>query len=218
MVDNLGDLKQEIRDLMRRIRVLESASPLGWSSVTEGALEIRSPEGLIVIGSAKVSGTLTGSGTFDWTGPMNLQGAQTITGPTTFTGQMTVNGPWKFVGNGQITGDVDVTGNIKILPGGKIQVGDMIIDPTGGGSVTFPGGAVVQADPGGGIRMIQGLNRVYVGSGLVSMQYGSRTIALSASGQRMDGLPTTPSSLANAAPVGTIWSDTSGQLFRVVTG
>ena len=63
--------------------------------------------------------------------------------------------------------------------------------------------------------MIQGTSRVYVGSGLVSMQLGSRSIAISASGIQMNGLDTIPSGLAGGAPPGTIWSD-GAELFRVV--
>lgn len=216
MVDFHGDLGQELRELKRRIRVLESASPLGYSSISEGALEIRSAEGLIVDGSARVDGTLSGSGTFSWTGGMTLAGSQNVTGPTTFTGQLTVNGPWKFVGSGEITGDVSVTGDIEILPGGRIKVDGMIIDPSGGGSVAFPNGAVVDADGLGGVQMRQGANKVFVGPSLVSMQYGTRSIWISASGQGMSGLPTTPSNLANGAVVGTVWMNTSGQMYRVV--
>lgn len=210
-VDHLGagGLAQEIQRIWRELRrvakaTLNNGSIGGAGLRVYGGGEIRFEQGggvrILGDGYIDIDGDLTGAGDLSWTGPWNLSGLGTVTGDVAWSG------------------DLNLTGNITVLPGGKIQVGDMIIDPADGGKVIFPNDAIVQADPGGGIRMIQGLNRVYVGSGLVSMQYGSRTIALSASGQRMDGLPTTPSSLANAAPVGTIWSDTSGQLFRVVTG
>lgn len=219
---------QRLKELERLVRRLLTQSPLGFSSITRGSLRVASNEGLIVEGSAKVSGwlivtgtervvgRLEGSGTFDWTGPMYLRGAQNITGDVTFTGHLTVTGPWTLVGAGEITGDVDLTGDIRVLSGGRILVGDMIIDPSGGGSVTFPGGAEVSADPGGGIRMIQGTNRVYVGSGLVSLQYGTRSWSVSGSGHRMGGAETIPSSLAGGAPAGTLWSSTSGDVYRVV--
>lgn len=219
MLRDLRDAWGWIQKLVRRVERVESGAFLENSSITEGRM--RFIGGLLLIdsgGTLQVIGTVTGAGTFDWTGPMNLQGAQTITGPTTFTGQMTVNGPWKFVGNGQITGDVSVTGDIEILSGGRIKVGNMIIDPTDGGTVTFPNGAVVQADGSGGVQMRQGANKVFVGPSLVSLQYGSRSISINASGQRMGGVPTTPASLANGAAVGCAWFDPTGQVYRVVDG
>lgn len=196
MVDSLGDLKQEIRDLMRRIRVLESASPLGYSSITEGALEIRSPEGLIVEGSAKVSGTLTGSGTFDWTGPVNLKGAQSVTGPTTFTGMMTVNGPWALNGNGEITGNVAVKsgGEIRVQGGG----GDVVLSSTYAAPRVNLGGA--QIDGGTSFTFTAGTNTVYFTGGTI----------------RIAGMPTRsaaqyPGSFPNA-----VVADASGNLYRIV--
>jgi hypothetical protein len=203
----------ELRDLVRE---RFTAAPLGYTSISEGALRIISPEGLIVEGSARVSGTLTGSGTFDWTGPMNLQGAQTITGPTTFTGQMTVNGPWKFVGNGQITGDVDVTGNIKVLPGGKIQVGGMTIDPfTGGGRIDFGDGRMIHAASGhlaiyDGTRFI-----VFNSTGVAINGGGGPTVTVGPGG--IQGVPTIPKSQAPPeAFVGAAVFDSNGALRRVV--
>ncbi|OIU88666.1 hypothetical protein BFN01_04275 [Microbacterium sp. AR7-10] len=198
------------------------------SSVTNGRTRFAGNESILVEGSGKVegwwivtgtqrvTGRLEGSGVFDWTGPMNLRGAQTVTGDVTYTGKLTVNGPWKLVGAGEITGNVKLTGDFELLPGGRIKVDGMIIDPSGGGSVTFPGGAEVSADPGGGIRMIQGANRVYVGSGLVSLQYGTRSYSISASGHRMGGLNVRESALANGAPAGTVWADESGGVYRII--
>lgn len=219
---------QELQELQQLVRGLLTQSPLGYSSITRGSLRVSSNEGLFVDGSAKVdgwlivtgtervTGRLEGSGVFDWTGPMYLRGAQSVTGQVTFNGQMTVNGPWELVGAGEITGNVDLTGDIRVLSGGRILVGDMVIDPSGGGSVTFPGGAEVSADPGGGIRMIQGANRVYVGSGLVSLQNGSRSYSISASGHRMSGLNERESALANGAPAGCVWADGSGGVYRII--
>lgn len=176
----------------------------GWIRIEDGGLSVTGTAD--VSGYLDITGRLQGSGNFAWSGPVNLTGVTTVTGP------LTVDGSWDLNGNGEIRG------NVTVLSGGRLKVGNMIIDPSGGGSISFPGGAVVDADPGGGVRMTQGTNRVYVGPGLVSLQYGSRTIAISASGQRMSGMPTTPSSLAGGASPGSVWSDTSGQLYRVVSG
>lgn len=217
-VDHIGSgaLNQELQRLWRELRRVAKAT-LQNASIGRGGLRVYDGGwirieggGLAVTGTQTVSGRLEGSGTFDWTGPMNLRGEQSVTGPTTFTGQLTVNGPWDLNGNGDITGNVGLTGNMT--------VGSMVIDPASGGSVTFPGGAMVQADPGGGVRMVQGSNRVYVGGGLVSMQMGTRSISISASGIQMSGLDVITSSLANGAPSGCIWTDGTGEVFEVVAG
>lgn len=202
MVDILGDLRQELRDLMRRIRVLESASPLGYSSISEGALEIRSEEGLIVQGSARVDGVLKGSGTFDWTGPMNLQGAQTVTGDVTYTGQLTVNGPWDMNGNGSIAGAVDLTGDMAVKSGGSITVqgsgGDVVLSSTYSAPRVNLGGA--QIDGGTSFTFTAGSTTVYFTGGTI----------------RIAGMPTRsaaqyPGSFPNA-----VVADASGNLYRIV--
>ena len=176
----------------------------GWIRIEDGGLSVTGSA--VVSGYLDITGRLQGSGEFAWSGPMEITGAMEVTGP------LTVDGSW------DLNGDGEIRGNVTVLAGGRIKVGNMIIDPAGGGSVSFPGGAVVDADPGGGVRMTQGTNRVYVGAALVSLQYGTRTIAISSSGQRMSGMPTTPSSLAGGASPGSVWSDTSGKLYRVVSG
>lgn len=210
MPDMLGDLAAEVRDLMRRIRVLESASPIGQSSVSEGALEIRSNEGLLVDGSAKVNGwlivtgtervtgRLEGSGTFDWTGPMYLRGAQNITGDVTFTGQMTVNGPWDLVGNGDITGDVNLTGDINVTGGGRIKAGLVVINPSSSGGVIEFGAGEIRGGDGIGL---------YPGSG--------PSIITSSAGVRIAYLPTIDSASAGGAVPGTVWCNAMGFLYRV---
>lgn len=156
-----------------------------------------------------INGSLTGLGEFNWEGTFVQTGESTFTGPTTFTG--TINA----TGNTAWSGTMSIVGELRVLPGGKIQVGNMIIDPANGGSVQFPGGASLQADPDGGIRIIQGLNRVYVGSGLVSMQMGTRSISISASGIQMSGLDTISSASAGGASAGTLWTD-GMEIYRVV--
>lgn len=159
-----------------------------------------------------INGSLTGLGEFNWEGTFVQTGQSTFTGPTTFTG--TINA----TGNTAWSGIMSIVGELRVLPGGKIQVGNMIIDPADGGSVQFPNGARVSGDGVGGVRMAQGANQVYVGPGLVSMQYGTRVISITGSGHQMSGLDTAPSSLANGAVAGTIWADPTGKLFRIVAG
>lgn len=209
MPDMLGDLAAEVRDLMRRIRVLESASPIGQSSVSEGALEIRSNEGLLVDGSAKVNGWLVvtgtervtgrleGSGTFDWTGPMHLRGAQNVTGDVTFTGQMTVNGPWEMIGDGEITG------NVSVNTGGQITIegANPIVLKHEGGAAKVKVGSVGE---------ISGLD-----SGIQMAVPGeiNRRVVVKPTGIMLVGLP-------NGVGTPTYWvgADIQGNLFRYPSG
>jgi cytoskeletal protein CcmA (bactofilin family) len=112
----------------RRTQKLESAAPTGFSSVTRGQFRIASVEGLLVEGSASVSGRLevsgievvsgqlrvTGSlvvaGNADVTGPMTVSGPLTVNGETTFVGPLTIEGETTVVGTLMVEGDVTFTG------------------------------------------------------------------------------------------------------------
>ncbi|MEW2011464.1 hypothetical protein AB0300_18545 [Microbacterium sp. NPDC078814] len=204
MADDLSDVYAELRRLQERVRVLETANPLEASSITNG--RVRFIGGLLRIDSG---------GRVEIVGTLQIDGTTTVTGTFTVTGNFKVTGPWRLEGPGDITGNVDVTGTIRVLAGGKIQVGNMVIDPNDGGRVTFPNGAVVQADENGGIQMRQGANKVFVGPGMVSMQHGARTFSITASAHLISGLDTIPSNFASGAPAGCIWSD-GNEIFRVV--
>lgn len=214
-VTHLDSLRQIKGQEARQRRRISRQSPLASSSVTRGGVRVASAEGLRaesvpggapaidVTGRQRVSGELDGSGSFEWTGPWSLDGDGNITGDVGISGAV------------DITGILRLLSNLIVATGGKITVGTMVIDPAGGGSVTFPGGAKLDADPGGGVRLTVGTNRVFVGANLVSMQMGSRSISISASGIQMSGLDTIPSSLAGGASPGTIWTD-GNEFFRVV--
>lgn len=216
-----------IPDILRRLRALETASPLGSSSITRGALRVASNEGLKVEGSAKVSGwlivtgtarvtgRLEGSGTFDWTGPMNLQGAQSVTGPTTFTGKVDINGEadingpldvlgvWKLTGDGTITGDVGISGNLAMKSGGKITVegaNPIVLQQEGGSAKVKVGttGEISGAD-----------------SGIQMMVAGdvNRRVAVKPTGIMLVGLP-----MGVGTPTFWIGADVQGNLFRYPSG
>jgi len=161
LVDNLNS--SELKDILRRLHILETTQPVGYTSVSEGALRIVSAEGLIVEGSESVTGTLTVSGTLTmsgtlnadgtitFTGPVTISGATGITGPLTVTGNTalngdtTVNGPFHVKGATDITGDATVVGPFHVkgatditgtlgIKGESTLEGDMAV--TGGGKVT----------------------------------------------------------------------------------
>jgi len=154
-IDNPND--SDIAELFRRVRDLETQSPVGFTSVTRGALRIASNEGLLVQGTARTSGTqyidgrLEGAGTFDWTGPMWLRGSIMLPGNLTGVGTLLWSGPWELRGNGSITGSAAITGTLNVagattlnndltLGTGRIVVGPMVFDRGGayGGRITAP--------------------------------------------------------------------------------
>ena len=154
-IDNLNDARAEIRDLMRRVSQLERQSPIGFSSVTRGSLRIASAEGLIVEGSARITGTLNGDGTMSWTGPVEFvgpvsitgnvtrSGTETATGTTTLNGTTNLNGPTNITGATDITGTLDVSGvttvtnDLNVTGGGEITAGAVTISPASGGRVSI---------------------------------------------------------------------------------
>lgn len=180
---------------------VESAEGIRVNQVVGGAPGLRVTGLQLVDGTLRITGRLEGNGTIIWQGTIDLQG------------------PWKLTGNGQITGNVDITGILKLMSdlivenNGRVLVGNMVIDPTEGGSIALPGGAKVQADPNGGVRMIQGDNRAYVGPTLVSLQYGAdKSIALSNSGITVRGAPVSE----NGTGLSWVGMDpTSKQLYEV---
>lgn len=113
-------------------RRAQTASPIGYSSVTRGGLRIASEEGLTVQGSQRVtgrlyvdgyervggqlevSGSLVVSGNADVTGPMAVRGPLTVRGDTTFVGPLRIEGSAAIVGPLRIEGRVDVTGPMTV--------------------------------------------------------------------------------------------------------
>lgn len=160
-----GDPWAVIRKLESRIAKLESAAPINRATVSRGALRVKSVEGLVVEGSAKVVGQLSGSGTLTWTGPANLNGntiiggtlqvtsSATIGGITTINGTLTVNATTNLGGNTTISGTLSITGNVTISGtlnvsgamtvtnnltvsgGGNIKAGNVTVSPASGGRV-----------------------------------------------------------------------------------
>jgi hypothetical protein len=143
MIDNLN--ANELARLVKRIERLEAAAPVGFTAVSRGALRIVSDEGLIVEGSARISGVMTGDGTLLWTGPITFTGPFTINGATTQNGEYTVDGDttvngdfdvvgtWDLQGNGKITGNVGMTGVLTIQTGGAVKVGTVTLGITSNG-------------------------------------------------------------------------------------
>ena len=143
----------ERQTVTRRVRRLETRSPLGNTSVTGGQTEFNGDESVAINGSGRVSGSLyvdgieyvdgqlrvRGSlivtGNADFTGPLSVQGELRITGSTTFIGPLRLEGESTIIGTMTIEGDLNITGGTTIS--GPLEVT---------GDVTFTGKTVLNGE------------------------------------------------------------------------
>lgn len=159
--------------ILQRLSVLERQAKNGFSSITRGSLRVASAEGLIVQGSARVSGALIVSGNESVTGTLEVSGVQHVTGTLIVDGDLDVNGPTNITGatvitgtfqidgattingvtvvNGDmdINGTLDLAGTLNVTGGGKIQAGSVVIDGTSGGRIASPSATLALVGPGG---------------------------------------------------------------------
>lgn len=173
----------EFEALLRRVRALETQSPLESSSVENG--RVRFIGGLLrvdaggrveIVGTLLVDGETTVTGTFNVNGPWQIAGDGSITGAASITGDVTITGPlkvdgaWELNGTGEIVGATKLTGDLSVTGAGRVKVGAaMTLDPsTDGGAVTFTGGRRLSAGDGA-IALLNGLNGLVVGSGAVTL-------------------------------------------------
>lgn len=152
--DNLDD--DAIKDIIRRIRILENGAPVGFTAITRGQLRVASNEGLLVQGSAKVEGWLVVTGTANVVGTLQGSGAIIWSGPASFSGDTDIGGTLNvgasahFTGNTTIGGSLVVNGAAQlnsdlVLAGGRIVGGGMVIQS---GQIAFIGGGVIQESGG----------------------------------------------------------------------
>ena len=119
--DNLD--RDPMRDLLRRVRALEKATPLNNASIGRNGLRVHDGGvitiengGLKITGTAEVIGELIGSGVLTWTGETSLEG------PTTVTGALGINGPTTLEGNLSLAGGGQINiGSAVVLKGGVIS-------------------------------------------------------------------------------------------------
>lgn len=200
-VDHPG-LGFSLQDLVRMVR-REALAALQNSSIGRAGLRFYDGGKALFQGGGGVEiqdtgyiiidGDLTGDGDFNWTGPMVFTGTVNATGNTAWSGIMSI------------------VGELRVLPGGKIQVGNMIIDPANGGSVQYPGGAVVKGGVGGGVVVQSGAYAAVVtntGASLGKNGYGFSVT--DSAGFRADGLPV--GNPGTQYPAGVIYKNTNGQL------
>lgn len=116
-----------VADIFRRLRALETASPMNAGAVGSGGFEVYdggvitiSNGGLNVTGTASILGTLIASGTINFTGTV------TVSGPMSVSGVMTVTNNVVVASGGKIT-----AGTIQLNPDGSAKFGTMTISPAG---------------------------------------------------------------------------------------
>ncbi|MCC4250745.1 hypothetical protein, partial [Microbacterium testaceum] len=224
-----------------QLRQLKTGAFLENASITNGRLRIIG--GLLLVdsgGTLQVIGHLAGNGDFVWSGPWAFTGEGEITGDVALTGNLEVldDGTIK-VGNIELRdGKVFVgTGASQIVidgDTGKILAGDVEIEldqiTVGGGdspatlkdgALGFETGGKVEADTtNNGIRMTVGGAQVYVGTGGAALQFGTRTLIITAGGFNFLNLDTIPQSLTvDENPINSMYVDaTTGRPYRVVAG
>lgn len=222
----------EFDDLMRRVRALETQSPLEHSSITGGRvrfigglLQVDSGGSVVIVGTLQVDGVSTVTGQFNVDGPFNLAGDGTITGQLTISGPVDITGDVDLTGVMTVTGDIEVTGSGRIKVGniiiedGKIKAGGMTINPdVNGGQVEFGGGRSINAGSNF-LGVYDGDRFVVFNSSGVAVVAGGKSIRVGSDGITLSGLPTiAKSATADNNPRGSIYADSGGALFRVVEG
>lgn len=174
MVDDITrKLEVSLKNLQRIVARLLSGRFLENSAIRSGRM--RFIGGVLRLDSGAL---------LELIGQWRFFGNGAITGDVVAEGKWTQNGPWEFNGPGDIAGDVDlagdmsVTGNVIILPGGKIQVGNIVIDPTiSGGAVAFQNGAQVFTDAST-IQVYLGNGVLQVSNSEVKLQLGGTSLRL----------------------------------------
>lgn len=170
-----------------RLRAVETTPALTSASATRGQSRFAGNESILVEGSGKVSGW--------WI----------------VTGTLRVIGTFQMLGNMIVEGIMTLTGEINVAAGGKITVDGMVFDPANGGSVTFPGGAVVRGGSGGGVEVRHGdYAAVVTSSGASLGRPGYGFSVTDAAGFRADGM--SQGSPGTQYPRGVIYKTTTGQL------
>jgi len=96
----------------------------------EGSAAIVGP--LRIEGRVDVSGPLVMSGAMTVTGRLDVQGDVAFTGRTLLNGDTDVNGRLTINGATSIKGDTSLDGDLAVRGDGRIRVGRLVLNPTGG--------------------------------------------------------------------------------------
>lgn len=203
-----------LEDLARRVKILETASPLRSASVTAGQVRIGGTAILLVdsSGGIIIHGLLSGDGTLTWTGTTNLNGPVNIAGIQTVAGAINLTGTETISGNGGL-----------VFPGSY----PMTLSPTAGNGspgIGFPQGYIA----GNSLGIFMGypgtLNGFVAQATQASMGAGNNFVAVDTAKTRVTGpfwldptLGTTTSS-ANVfmnSTTGLLQRSTSARRFKI---
>jgi len=219
-LDNLND--DPMVDVLARLRALETADPLGFSSITRGQLRVGGTAVLLVdsSGGVVIEGKLTGEGTFEWTNIAKFTGKLTATGETRFEGDTTQKGPF------HIEGATELKGDMAVKPGGKVTIegaNPIVLSQIAGAAQMQVGAAkLIGASDGFALGVSDRL--VTAGPGGVTVQGGSNSVSVTnAGGTSVAGTlsvsgVTTLSNLSTNTTTGTTYvvaNATTGLLQRV---
>jgi hypothetical protein len=136
MMVNLNYLNPRTGKRQNRV---ERGAPIGFSSVGRGALRIYSEEGLIVDGSARISGVLDGDGTLNWTGDSNLNGdvyvtkTLNVTADTNLSGPTVIDDTLDVTAETRLRGDTTLESDMEVINGGSVKVGTVMLGVTSNG-------------------------------------------------------------------------------------
>lgn len=185
-LDNLND--DPMVDVLARLRALETADPLGFSSITRGQLRVGGTAVLLVdsSGGVVIHGRLNGDGTLEWTGITTLKGT------TRFEGDTTQKGPF------HIEGATELKGDMAVKSGGKITVegaNPIVLSQIAGAAQMQVGAAkLIGASDGFALGVSDRL--VTAGPGGVTVQGGANSVSVNnATGTAIVG----PLSASNAS-------------------
>lgn len=227
-VDPVQNLINELKDLKRRLKTLETAPSQQNMTIDKGKTRVLAEEGLeigapddptgseIVYGTLTIFGKIDGDGTFEWSGGWRFDsGDGEIAGNVALTGNFNLTGVFTS-GNVRIEDGriyVGVGGNQIVIDGttGEIIVGAMRIDPSAsGGAVVFDTGAELRSE-NGLTWLVHGNNGVAVDGDQVIVRYGARQLRIAADGIKLAGLP---ARAGTGLPVDAVGADADGTLWR----
>ena len=151
-------------------------------------------------GPLTVTGPTKLNGVTDIGGNTTVTGTLDVTGVTTLDGDTTVNGLFKVTGDSTISGKLDVTGNMaskgtlsidgvttlkkdmNVVTGGKINVGQLQIEPAGGGQINFTGGSISRSSSFG-----------MLANDAIAVELAAPVVKLSGANVQLPNLPSTTS-------------------------
>lgn len=223
-IDDLSQLRADFEKLWKRVERMERGAPIGFSSVSRGALRITSDEGLIVQGSASVSGILKGVGQMLWDGIATFTGAFTSKGTTRFEGDTSQVGPFHITGNTDQTGTYTVNSPGKIIVAGSnamtLGVGAFgqpgVGFATGGGVTGFTGGALLHGGTAGVGCIVNGTtSQLASGSNYVSVTATDTSVTGPFRTTGVVNLNSLPS-VSATGKTPNVWIDTNGKLWKLI--